>query len=173
MERLRLLWVTPDLPRPGVSAARERWWALLARLASRHHVTLLSFVDPEELGHAAALPAGLADVHLVPRTPYTPDDPFALLPQAVAGGYSDPALRVAIAVRLRSAPFDLAQYEFVEMANLIPVRHPAVPTVLQLGFAVRDLAGVSRVAGARARSCPAISAPSTSSSAPPPEPITW
>src|SRR5262245_5207623 len=138
MERLRLLWVTPDLPRPGVSAARERWWALLARLASRHQVTLLSFVDPDEVRHAGALPAGLADVHLVPRTRYTPDDPFALLPQAVAGGYADPALRAAIAERLRSASFDLAQYEFVEMANLIPRSDtPGVLTVHQLGFALQ------------------------------------
>ena len=138
MERLRLLWVTPDLPRPGVAAARERWWALLARLAMRHDVTVLAFVDPAETRLAGALPAGLSDVHLVPKVTYTPDDPFALLPQAVAGAYSDPALRTAIAERLGAAPFDLAQYEFTEMAHLIPPSPtPAVLTVHQVGFAAQ------------------------------------
>jgi glycosyltransferase involved in cell wall biosynthesis len=138
MERLRLLWVTPDLPGPGVSAARERWWALLARLARRHDVTLLAFVDPEESAATGALPAGLADVHLVPKAPFTPDDPQALLPQAVAGGYSDPALRRGIAERLRATSFHLAQYEFSEMANLIPPSDvPAILTVHQIGFAAQ------------------------------------
>jgi glycosyltransferase involved in cell wall biosynthesis len=138
MERLRLLWVTPDLPRPGVSAARERWWSLLARLARRHDVTLLAFVDPEESAAQSALPAGLADVHLVPKARFTPDDPQGLLPQAVAGGYADPALRRAIAERLQAAPLHLAQYEFVEMANLIPPSDvPAILTIHQLGFAAQ------------------------------------
>jgi glycosyltransferase involved in cell wall biosynthesis len=138
MRRLRLLWVTPDLPRPGVSASAERWWALLARLAVRHDITLLAIADPDVLGLAGALPAGLADVHLVPRMPYTPDDPFALLPQAVAGAYADPALRDAIAARLTTTAFDLAQYEWVEMANLIPPsRTPTVLSLHQIGFAAQ------------------------------------
>src|SRR4029453_2474916 len=135
MRRLRLLWVTPDLPRPGVSASAERWWALLARLTARHDITLLALVDPEVLSNAGALPAGLADVHLVPRAPYTPDDPFALLPQAVAGAHADPALRDAIAARLTRTAFDLAQYEWVEMANLIPPsRTPTVLSLHQIGL---------------------------------------
>ncbi len=137
MERLRLLWVTPNLPRPGVSAARERWWALLARLAVRHDITLLAFVDPEDdPPDGGALPPGLAGVHLVPKPTYTPDDPMALLPQAVAGGYANPAMQAAIAERLAAAPFHLAQYEFTEMANAIPPSTvPAVLTVHQIGFA--------------------------------------
>ena len=138
MERLRLLWVTPDLPRPGVSAARERWWSLLARLAPRHDITLLSFVDPDEPADAGALPAGLADVHLVPRRRFTPDDPRGLLPQAVAGAYADPALRRAVAERVASGSFHLAQYEFVEMAHVIPPSPvPGILTVHQIGFAAQ------------------------------------
>src|SRR4029453_5048204 len=138
MRRLRLLWVTPDLPRPGVSASAERWWALLARLAVRHDITLLAISDPAVLGLAGAPPAGRADVHLVPRMPYTPDDPFALLPQAVAGAYADPALRDAIAARLTTTAFDLAQYEWVEMANLIPPsRTPTVLSLHQIGFSAQ------------------------------------
>src|SRR5262249_49560626 len=73
--RLRPLWVTPALPRLGVAAARERWWALLARLTIRHDVTLLAFVDPEDVGAEADLPPGLAAVHQVPKAPWQPDDP--------------------------------------------------------------------------------------------------
>jgi polysaccharide biosynthesis protein PslH len=134
---LRLLWVTPNLPRRGVSAARERWWALLARLATRHRVTLLAFVDPEDEGAPDdVLPPGLAAVHRVAKTPYAPDDPWALLPQTVAGGFSNPALRDAIAARLDGGAFDLVQYEYSEMGNLMPpTTLPTILTVHQIAFA--------------------------------------
>jgi glycosyltransferase involved in cell wall biosynthesis len=134
---LRLLWVTPNLPRRGVSAARERFWALLARLAARHRVTLLAFVDPEDADAPNdVLPPGLAAVHRVAKTPYAPDDPFAILPQTVAGGFSNPALRDAIAARLAAEPFDLVQYEYTEMGNLMPPSPvPTILTVHQIAFA--------------------------------------
>lgn len=134
---LRLLWVTPNLPRRGVSAARERFWALLARLATRHRVTLLAFVDPEDVDAPDhVLPPGLAAVHRVAKTPYAPDDPWALLPQTVAGGFSNPALRDAIAARLAAEPFDLVQYEYSEMGNLMPPSPvPTILTVHQISFA--------------------------------------
>lgn len=136
MRRLRLLWVTPFLPRRGVSAAQARWWALLHRIAARHDVSLLAFVTPDEAAAAGELPDGLAARHLVPRRPWRPEDPLALLPRTVAGGYTDPALRAAVAERLAAEPFDLVQYEFVEMANLAPASGiPSILTVHQLGFA--------------------------------------
>jgi len=100
MRRLRLLWVTPHLPRRGVNAARERWWQLTARVAARHDLTLLAFVDPEDEPAAPALPPGLAAVHLVPRRFHHPDDPLALLPRTVAGGLASPDFRDAVAARL-------------------------------------------------------------------------
>jgi glycosyltransferase involved in cell wall biosynthesis len=134
--RLRLLWVVPYLPVRGVMAARERFWNLLARLAPRHDVTLLAFVDPEDAGREGDLPPGLAAVHLVPRTAYRPHDPLALLPRTVAGGYVDPALAAAIHARLAAGPWDVVQYEFSEMAQLIPARAPrSILTVHQVGFA--------------------------------------
>ena len=86
--RLRILWVTPHLPIRGIAAARERWWHLLAELTARHDVTLLAFVDPEDAARTSEVPPGLARLDVVPRPPYRPDDPLALLPQAVAGGFS-------------------------------------------------------------------------------------
>jgi glycosyltransferase involved in cell wall biosynthesis len=134
--RLRLLWVTPHVPRRGVMAARERWWALLARLATRHEVTLLAFVDDEDAGAAADLPPGLADVRRVPKRPWVPDDPLARLPRTVRGGYVHPALAAAVAETLRTAAPDLVQYEFTEMAALMPpATVPSILTVHQLGFA--------------------------------------
>ena len=141
MERLRLLWVTPDVPRRGVSAARAYWWALLARLAPRHEVTLLCFADATDAA-IDDLPPGITRIRVVTRRPFTPDDPYALLPQAVAGRYADPVLRDAIATELAARPYDLAQYEFVETANLVPdTGVPAgIPTILavhQVGFAAQ------------------------------------
>jgi glycosyltransferase involved in cell wall biosynthesis len=137
MRRLRLLWVVPHLPRLGVAANRERWWNLLARLALRHDVTLLAIVDPDDVGAEHELPRGLAEVHTVPRTAWEPHDPWGLLPRMVRwGGFTDPALRTAVAERLAAARFDVVQYEYAEMAALMPpVTGPTLITVHQLGFA--------------------------------------
>jgi glycosyltransferase involved in cell wall biosynthesis len=134
--RLRLLWVTPNLPIRGISAARERWWHLVATLAPRHELTLLAFVDPEDTGRLADAPPGLARLEAIPKAFWRPDDPLAVLPQAVAGGFSSPALGTAIAASLDRQPFDVVQYEFGEMAHLMPpASPPAVLTMHQLGFA--------------------------------------
>ncbi len=148
----RVLWVTPYLPRRGVNAARERWWALLARLATRHAVELLAFVEPDEVdAAAAALPPGLAATHLVPRRSYRPDDPLALLPRAVRGGFVHPALRDAIAARAAAGPWDVVQYEFSEMAHLMPpAAAPTILTVHQLGFAAHAAAWRATGGGLRA-----------------------
>jgi glycosyltransferase involved in cell wall biosynthesis len=150
MRRLRLLWVIPYLPRRGVMASRERWWALLARLASRHEVSLLAFVDPEDLGAEGELPPGLAAVHQVAKAPFVPDDPMGLLPRTVRGGFVHPALRAAIAARAAPGRYDLVQYEWAEMAHVMPP--PTTPTILtvqQLGFAAHGPAW--RVAGGGVR----------------------
>jgi hypothetical protein len=145
--RLRILFVTPYLPRRGVSAARQHWRELLSRLADCHDVTLLAFVDRDDIeevgvdGLGALLPAGLAAVHSIPKTAWRPEDPLAMLPRTVAGGYSNPALARAIEAHVAgdaSGPFDLIQYEFSELAQLVPPPPPGVPTILtvhQVAFA--------------------------------------
>jgi glycosyltransferase involved in cell wall biosynthesis len=133
---LRLLWVVPHLPLRGISTARERWWHLLARLAPRHHVTLLAFVDGEDAGREHELPPGLAATHLVPKALWRPEDPLALLPKTVAGGFANPAFRAAIAERLATGPWDVVQYECSELAHCIPgPSSRAILTVHQVAFA--------------------------------------
>jgi glycosyltransferase involved in cell wall biosynthesis len=146
--RLRLLWITPELPRRGVSAARARWWELLRRIATRHEVTLLTFLDAGDEDALGDLPPGLAAVHHVARAPHVPDDPFALLPATVRGGFSHPALAAAIAARLTAGRYDLVQLEFTELMHLVPPASlPVLLTVHQLGFAQHLPAW--RAAGAR------------------------
>jgi len=151
MRRLRLLWVTPNLPRRGVAAARERVWALLARLAPHHEVSVLALVDPEDRDAPdSVLPPGLAAVHQVPKAPFAPDDPLALLPRTVRWGYAHPSYRAALAERLAAGRYDLVQLEYDELAYLAP--RPSLPTILtvyQLGFgtALREW----RAAGGGAR----------------------
>jgi glycosyltransferase involved in cell wall biosynthesis len=97
---------------------------------------LVSFVDPEDATVEHGLPPGLVRVHRLVKRPWTPHDPLALLPRTVRGGFCDPALRTAVAAQLAAERFDIAQYEYVEMANLMaPSTVPAVLTVHQLGFA--------------------------------------
>jgi hypothetical protein len=116
--RLRVLWVTPNLPIRGISAARERWWHLLAALAPRHALTLLAFVDPEDAGRLAEVPPGLGRLETVPKAPWWPDDPLAVLPRAVAGGFSSPALGAAIAAVLDRQAFDAATGRWSAAAEL-------------------------------------------------------
>ncbi len=102
----------------------------------RHDVELVAFVDPEDTTRADGLPPGLAAVHRVTKEPWVPDDPLALVPRGVRGGFSHPALRAAVAERLAAARFDLVQYEYTEMANVMaPSPVPRLLTVHQLGFA--------------------------------------
>jgi len=134
--RLRLLFATPYLPRRGVSAAREHWWSLLGRLARRHDITLLAVADADEMGAEELAPLGLESVRLLPRRPWRPDDPLALLPRTVAGGYTDPAIAAAIAAATAARAYDIVQYEFIEMAGLLPrPRCPTILTVHQVPFA--------------------------------------
>ena len=126
--RLRLLFVTPYLPRRGVSAAREHWWSLLGRLARRHDIALLSIADPDEIGTPGLVPPGLQSVQLVQRRAWRPDDPLALMPRTVAGGYSDPAVAAAIAAATVAREYDVVQYELIEMAQLMA--RPVGPTIL-------------------------------------------
>ncbi len=146
---LRLLWITPHLPRPGVSASRERWWALLGRLAQRHEVSVVALVDPED-ARAEDIPPGVVAVHRVPKRRYTPDDPLALLPRTVAGGYADPFLHETVRRLVQTIPHDLLQYEFAELAAcLVPSPCPLVLTMHQLGFA--DEAAEWRALGRQVR----------------------
>jgi glycosyltransferase involved in cell wall biosynthesis len=136
MRRLRLLWVIPDFPRRGVSAARERFWALLTRLATRHDVRALVVADAEDVGREAELPPGLAGVRVVRRALVPTDDPLALLPPVVRWAYGDPALAIAVAEELARLPLDLAQFEFIECGQFMPEpRLPTILTVHQVGFA--------------------------------------
>jgi len=125
----RLLWVTPHVPRRGVSAARERFWALLSRLATRHEIELLCLVDADDTGiDESELPPGLVAVHRVPKAAWTPDDPLALLPRSVRWNYANPAYRAALAARLAAGRYDVLQLEYTELAQLIDA--PIIPTIL-------------------------------------------
>jgi glycosyltransferase involved in cell wall biosynthesis len=136
-DELRLLWVTPAVPRRGVSAAREYWWSLLRRLSRRHRMTVLAFADPSDDPATAELPSELDGIEVVERRPFRPEDPMALLPRTVAGAFADPRFTRALAMHLaRPGAYDLVQYECVEMGNLLtPAPVPTILTVHQLGFA--------------------------------------
>ena len=93
-------------------------------------------VQMDQVGAEAALPPGLAAIHQVPKAPWEPDDPLALLPRTVRWGFVHPALRAAVEARLAAEPFDVVQYEYVEMGQIMPTpTRPTILTVVQLGFA--------------------------------------
>jgi glycosyltransferase involved in cell wall biosynthesis len=136
MSRLRLVWLLSDPPIRGVSAAQERWWQLLGRLARRHEVTIFSLVDPAHVPSRDAFPPGLARVETMLRRPPSPADALALLPAHVRFAYAHPAYDAAVDALLETTAHDVLQVEYQEMMNLVPARwRPTILTVHQIGFA--------------------------------------
>jgi glycosyltransferase involved in cell wall biosynthesis len=119
-----------------VSAARERWWALLSRLASHHAITLVTRVPRGESFAVDGLPPGLTRVESFPDPGAALHDPCALLPRTVRGAFADPAIRAAVQTHLAHSAYDIAQFEWIEAAHLMPATSvPTILTVHQLGFA--------------------------------------
>lgn len=134
--RRRLLWVTPYPPRRGQSAARERFWALLASIARRHDVSLITQLDDAERELPPDLPPGLADAAYVRLAGEHVPDPCRVLPLEVRWGAVSPVLRQTVEQRLARERFDVVQWEFTEMGAAMPP--PTIPTIVtahQLGFA--------------------------------------
>jgi polysaccharide biosynthesis protein PslH len=64
---LRILVVTPSLPYPPMSGFPTRVYQIIRHLATRHHITLLSYVRPDDVEHVAPLREFCAAVHTLPH----------------------------------------------------------------------------------------------------------
>ncbi len=141
-----LLWLTPFPPAAGRSAGAGRMLELIRRLAHRHRVDVLSFVDDEGEAETerALREAGAAGVRLVRRRPDRRPDWLGLRPAAVAE-YRDPAMAGALADTLARERPDVLQVEYTPMAMYAPGRG-----AIRMVWTIHEL-GTARLRRERAR----------------------
>lgn len=121
---MRLLFLTPQLPYPPEQGTAIRNYHLIAGLAHRHEVSLLSFTDPEQrLEAAQPLRALCHRLEVVPAPTRRFTDRLRGL---LLSGWPDMALRLAspafaarLADWLREERVDLVQIEGIEMARYL------------------------------------------------------
>ncbi|MFQ5812562.1 MAG: glycosyltransferase [Anaerolineae bacterium] len=119
---MRILFLTPQLPYPPHQGTTIRNYNLIANLAARHEIHLLSFVrSRDEIGRATPLHQHCRSIVpvLAPRR-----SPLKRLLSLFLSPLPDMALRLPsaefqakLAATLRRVPFDVVQIEGIEMAR--------------------------------------------------------
>jgi glycosyltransferase involved in cell wall biosynthesis len=129
---LRILFITPYLGSPAYSGAQRRLEGLMRGLASRHHVSVVSFVEPVDDAASCSIRATrryCGEVTVVPNHRYaltTRQKRLLQLRSLVSSRsfesfvYRSPALRYAIAGLLESGSYDVVNFEFMHMAVNLP-----------------------------------------------------
>jgi sugar transferase (PEP-CTERM/EpsH1 system associated) len=132
---MRLLLLTPQLPYPPHQGTSLRNFNLIAQLAKRHQVCLLTFLEPDQsLSEAGPLLDRCQWVDTVP----VPQRSAALrLRQMLTTRRPDMAWRLwsttfrdQLAKRLAEAPFDVVQIEGIELAPYLPTVREVQPRPL-------------------------------------------
>ena len=132
---MRLLFVTPQLPYPPHQGTSLRNFNLIAQLARRHRIGVLSFLDADQSLEKAAPLLDLCDwVDTVPA----PQRGHALrLRQMLTTCLPDmawrlwsPAYRARLAYRLTESQYDVVQIEAIELAPYLPAIESARPRPL-------------------------------------------
>jgi len=131
---MNLLFLTPQLPYPPQKGTALRNWGLIANLARRHRVSLLSFLSPGQDSHAAPpLAAACAHIEIVPQ-PERPlsrrlcDLAVTRLPD-MALRLESAAFRQRLAAWLARESFDVIHVEGIEMAPYLDVIETSPPLV--------------------------------------------
>jgi glycosyltransferase involved in cell wall biosynthesis len=128
---MKLLVVSSWFPYPPDNGAKLRAYHLLASLAERHAITLLSFAEPGEEREAHSLTAFCETLQTVPGNPFKPARPlasrdfFSPVPRAFAQTYS----RAMQALVDEAVPRHDAAVAFQLGAALYLTRHTTVPRV--------------------------------------------
>jgi len=118
---MRLLFLTPQLPYPPRQGTALRNWGLIAHLASRHEIWLLSFDERPDAELPEALRLACRRVVRLPLPSRTTADRLRTL---IGSGLPDmawrlwsPAFARALSEQLRFQRFDVLQVEGIELAR--------------------------------------------------------
>jgi len=119
----RVLWISPKLPFPLLSGDKIRQYNLIRRLAAKHSVHLIAFIErPEDREFVPALQKYCECVTVVPlplRWPLPVRTLVALDPRTPfsARRCESPLLRRAITQATSETAFDVVQIEHIHMAQ--------------------------------------------------------
>lgn len=130
-EKPHILMITAFVPRFGVHAGGQRMFHLIRLLSPRYRISVLAYAETaEEAMSAEHLRPYCHDVQTILRG-QSPGEPnfFYRTPPAIASEYANPAMRREIEIRLASGDYDLVQFEYLQMAYLLP-RHCSLPRIL-------------------------------------------
>ena len=125
---MRILFLTPQLPYPPHQGTTIRNYNLIANLAPRHEIHLLSFVrSQDEIARATPLHQHCRSIEGIPVPRRSPLKRFLSL---FLSPLPDMALRLPsaefrakLAATLRKVPFDVVQIEGIEMAQHSSILH--------------------------------------------------
>ena len=131
----RVLWISPKLPFPLLSGDKIRQYNLLRRLAAKHMIHLVTFIErPTDRDFVPVLEKFCERVTVVPLPPRWPLPVRALVALDPRAPFSarrcdSPLLRRAIAVETAETDYDVVQIEHIHMAqyfsNVAPGRRVA------------------------------------------------
>jgi sugar transferase (PEP-CTERM/EpsH1 system associated) len=132
---MRLLVLTPQLPYPPHQGTSLRNFNLIAQLAKRHQVCLLTFLEPDQsLKEADPL---LDRCQWIDTVPVSQRSDSLRLRQMLTTRRPDMAWRLwsttfldRLAKRLAEAPFDVVQIEGIELAPYLPTVRAVQPRPL-------------------------------------------
>jgi sugar transferase (PEP-CTERM/EpsH1 system associated) len=132
---MRLLLLTPQLPYPPHQGTSLRNFNLIAQLARRHQVSLLSFLEADQSMSQAAPLLKLCDwidTLPVPRRSNTLRLRQMLTTRRpdMAWRLWSPAFRDCLAMRLAESAFDVVQIEAIELAPYLPTIEASQPRPL-------------------------------------------
>ncbi|MFQ5740743.1 MAG: glycosyltransferase [Acidobacteriota bacterium] len=125
--RLRILIVSAYLPHLGRHGGAGRVFQLLRRVAARHEVTLVSFVETdEERREVRQLLPYCRRIETVFRRRFDPVSPF---PYEPFEEFNSPALRKRLSQVVAEEDFDLVHFEWTQMAQYADL-FPAIPKLV-------------------------------------------
>ena len=132
---MRLLFLTPQVPYPPQKGTALRNWGLVAGLAARHRVSLLSFLAPgQDAQPAPPLTVACQRVETVsqPLRPLSRRLRDLVLTRQPDMGtrLGSPAFRSRLAFWLAQEPFDIVHVEGIELAPYLDVIEAARPRPL-------------------------------------------
>lgn len=144
--RLKLLIVSAYLPHLGTHGGAGRVFQLMSRATQRHDVTLVCFIEASDDERFAQQARDCCRrVIAVPRNEFQALSPF---PYEPFEEFNSPAFRNALADLLAEEDFDIAHFEWTQMAlyhDLLPSRTVKILTEIEVNYAAhRTLVKVER-----------------------------